>query len=220
MFQYLESGYKGDGDSFFTRNQMEKARGNEYKLVLGRFPSDTRGNLFTELVGGIRRSGGVPTTGHSRFTWAGEVPSNLAFPVSMKFISQSPTGLSTIQRSPHCNAHNPVSRELGSTLTSSCHSSFCSSLRVDQERVSCESIFGMGTTKNERSLNYLGSASSWLCSLWSIYSCADFLGLCRKANAKLITQLSFLLLSFFLFLFIYYADVFFSLWIACTHFSL
>lgn len=37
---------------------------------------------------------------------------------------------------------------------------------------------------------------------WDIYSCANLLGFCRKTNAKIVLQLSFLLLSFFLF-FIY-----------------
>jgi len=47
MFQYLKGGYKEDGDSLFTRSHMEKTRGNEYKLLLGRFQLDTRGKFFT-----------------------------------------------------------------------------------------------------------------------------------------------------------------------------
>ncbi|KAM9591203.1 uncharacterized protein ACIBXB_006092 [Morphnus guianensis] len=37
MFQYLKGGYKEDGGSLFTRNHMEKMRGNGYKLLLERF---------------------------------------------------------------------------------------------------------------------------------------------------------------------------------------
>jgi len=37
IFQYLKSGYKEDGDTYFTRSHMEKTRGNRYKLLLGRF---------------------------------------------------------------------------------------------------------------------------------------------------------------------------------------
>ncbi|KAK4818612.1 hypothetical protein QYF61_016583 [Mycteria americana] len=37
MFQYLKGGYKEDGDSLFTRSHLEKTRGNECKLLLGRF---------------------------------------------------------------------------------------------------------------------------------------------------------------------------------------
>jgi len=37
MFQYLNGGYKEDGDSFFTRSLMEKMRGNGYKLLLAKF---------------------------------------------------------------------------------------------------------------------------------------------------------------------------------------
>ncbi|KAK4822835.1 hypothetical protein QYF61_020129 [Mycteria americana] len=47
MFQYLKCGYKEDGDPLFTRNHMEKTRGNGYKLLLGRFRLDTRGKFFT-----------------------------------------------------------------------------------------------------------------------------------------------------------------------------
>jgi len=47
MFQYLKAGYKKDGDCSFTRSNMEKMRGNGYKLLLGKFQLDTRGKLFT-----------------------------------------------------------------------------------------------------------------------------------------------------------------------------
>ncbi|GAB0179369.1 hypothetical protein GRJ2_000402200 [Grus japonensis] len=47
MFEYLKGGYKEDGDSLFTRNCMEKTRGNGCKLLLGRFQLDTRGQFFT-----------------------------------------------------------------------------------------------------------------------------------------------------------------------------
>ncbi|PKU49449.1 hypothetical protein llap_314 [Limosa lapponica baueri] len=47
MFQYLKGGYKEDGDSLFTRGHMEKTRGNGYKLLLGRFRLDARGEFFT-----------------------------------------------------------------------------------------------------------------------------------------------------------------------------
>ena len=46
VFQDLKGGYREDGDSLFTRNHMEKTRGNGYKLLLGRFQLDTRGKLF------------------------------------------------------------------------------------------------------------------------------------------------------------------------------
>ena len=47
LFQYLNAGYKEDGDSLFTRSHMEKMRGNGYKLLLGRCRLDTRGKFFT-----------------------------------------------------------------------------------------------------------------------------------------------------------------------------
>ncbi|KAK4824361.1 LOW QUALITY PROTEIN: hypothetical protein QYF61_014021 [Mycteria americana] len=47
MFQYLKGGYKEDGDSLLKRSHMEKARGNGYKLLLGRLRLDTRGIFFT-----------------------------------------------------------------------------------------------------------------------------------------------------------------------------
>jgi len=47
MLQYLNSGYKEDGDSLFTRSHVVKARGNGYKLLLGRFQLDTRRKFFT-----------------------------------------------------------------------------------------------------------------------------------------------------------------------------
>ena len=47
MFWYLKGGYKEDGDFLSTSSHMEKTRGNGYKLLLGRFQLDTRGNFFT-----------------------------------------------------------------------------------------------------------------------------------------------------------------------------
>ena len=47
MFQYLKSGYKADGDSLFTRSDMEKMRGNRCKLLMERFQLDARGKFFT-----------------------------------------------------------------------------------------------------------------------------------------------------------------------------
>jgi len=47
MFQYLNSGYKEDEESLFTRRHMEKMRGKEHKLLLGTFQLDTREKFFT-----------------------------------------------------------------------------------------------------------------------------------------------------------------------------
>ena len=47
MFQYLQGGYKEDGNFLFTRSHMEKTWGNGYKLLLGRFQLDARGKFFT-----------------------------------------------------------------------------------------------------------------------------------------------------------------------------
>ena len=47
MFQCLKGGYKEDGDCLFERSHMEKMRGNGYKLLLGRFRLDTRGQFST-----------------------------------------------------------------------------------------------------------------------------------------------------------------------------
>ncbi|KAM6317644.1 LOW QUALITY PROTEIN: cilia- and flagella-associated protein 52 [Podargus strigoides] len=47
MFQYLTGGSKEDGDSLFTRRQIEKTRGNGYKLPPGRLQLGTRGKLLT-----------------------------------------------------------------------------------------------------------------------------------------------------------------------------
>jgi len=47
MFHCLKSGYKEDGDSLFTRSNVEKMRGSGYKLHLGTFRLDRRGKFFT-----------------------------------------------------------------------------------------------------------------------------------------------------------------------------
>ena len=46
MIHYLKGGYKEDEDSIFTRSHMEKTRCNGFKVLLGRFWLDTRGNFF------------------------------------------------------------------------------------------------------------------------------------------------------------------------------
>jgi len=42
VFQYLKGSYREDGGSLFTRNHMEKTRGNGYKLQQERFHLDMR----------------------------------------------------------------------------------------------------------------------------------------------------------------------------------
>ena len=68
MFQYLKGSYKEDGDFLFTRNNMEKMRGNGYMLLLGIFRLDTRGKFFTMRTishwNNGWGSGGFPNTGH------------------------------------------------------------------------------------------------------------------------------------------------------------
>ncbi|GAB0208708.1 hypothetical protein GRJ2_003336500 [Grus japonensis] len=46
IFQYLKGGYKEDGDSLFTKNHMEKTRGNGYQLHGERFLLDIRQTIF------------------------------------------------------------------------------------------------------------------------------------------------------------------------------
>ena len=47
MCRYLKGGYKEDGQFLFTGSHMEKMRGHGYKLLLGRFQLNTRGQFFT-----------------------------------------------------------------------------------------------------------------------------------------------------------------------------
>lgn len=47
IFRYLKSGYKENRGSLFTRNHMEKTRGNRYKLHQARFRLDIRIIFFT-----------------------------------------------------------------------------------------------------------------------------------------------------------------------------
>ncbi|KAK4810664.1 LOW QUALITY PROTEIN: hypothetical protein QYF61_007464 [Mycteria americana] len=112
MFRYLKGGYKEDGDSLFTRSDMEKTRGNGYKLLLGRFRLDTREQFFimrtiSHWNNLPREVVDSPTLDTLRFGWTGcwailprpcfcqerldqmilEVPSNLVFYDSMSWKS-------------------------------------------------------------------------------------------------------------------------------------
>ncbi|KFP06991.1 hypothetical protein N300_01752, partial [Calypte anna] len=54
----LKGGYKADGDSLFTRNHMDKTRGNGHELLLGRFRLDTKGKFFPLRT--VRHWNGLP----------------------------------------------------------------------------------------------------------------------------------------------------------------
>lgn len=43
---YIKAVCQDSGDSLLTRNYMEKTRGNEYKLLLGRFQLESGINFF------------------------------------------------------------------------------------------------------------------------------------------------------------------------------
>ncbi|KAK4812701.1 hypothetical protein QYF61_013726 [Mycteria americana] len=112
VFQYLKGGYKKDGDSLFTRSHVEKTRSNGYKLLLGRFQLDTRGQFFTVRTtshwNNLPRKWWIPQHWTLlRFSWTGcwailsrpcfcqerldqmilEVPSNLVFYDSMTLLT-------------------------------------------------------------------------------------------------------------------------------------
>lgn len=42
MYKYIKGGYQDERDSLFAKNDMEKTRGNGYKLLLGRFRLDEK----------------------------------------------------------------------------------------------------------------------------------------------------------------------------------
>lgn len=57
MAQYLKGCYKDDGDSLFTRNHLERRRGDVHRLLLRRMRLDTRFFTLEHVSTGIISTG-------------------------------------------------------------------------------------------------------------------------------------------------------------------
>lgn len=105
-----------------------------------------------------------------------------------KSIPHSPPGMSLVKGSAHCNApqlniwgigisYQPSGAIISSAVTHMLIKRIFLWVQIPY-------IFGRGTSKNDRALNLLASAFSWLCSFWRYLQLCKFIRVLQKSKCK------------------------------------